>query len=273
MSPERTAARNTMNATDESARPYSPLWRLVSVIVLRPLVHALIRNRWEGQENIPGKGGVLLAPNHLSYLDWAPDGAFFHACGRYPEFLIKASAFRVPGIGKFLRKTGQVPVDRGGRDAVLALNEAGKRLADGAAIVIYPEGTATRDPGLWPMTARTGVARLALATQVPVIPVAHWGTHDILPYGGKRPRMFPRKTVRVVAGPPVDLSQWAGQQNSARALRDATDAIMAQVTALVGQLREEAPPPVPYNPENPAGAVRATPADVRARGSSRQARG
>jgi hypothetical protein len=102
------------------------------------------------------------------------------------------------------------------------------------------------------MAARTGVARLALATGVPVIPVAHWGTQDILPYGEKKPRLLPRKTVHVVAGCPVDLSQWAGQQHSAKALRTATDAIMTQVAELVGQLRGETPPPVPYDPRNPA---------------------
>jgi 1-acyl-sn-glycerol-3-phosphate acyltransferase len=241
-----------MSTTGTTARAYSSSWRLVSVIVLRPLVWALIRNRWDGRENIPRTGGVILAVNHLSYLDWAPDCAFFHACGRYPVFMIKASAFGVTGIGGFLRKAGQLPVHRGSRDAALALSEAEKRLAEGAAVVFYPEGTATRDPARWPMAARTGVARLALATGVPVIPVAHWGTQDILPYGEKKPRLLPRKTVRVVAGRPVDLSPWAGQQHSAKALRTATDAIMAQVTQLVGHLRGEIPPPVPYDPRTPA---------------------
>jgi hypothetical protein len=110
------------------------------------------------------------------------------------------------------------------------------------------------------MVSKTGVARLALATGAPVIPVAHWGTHDILPYGSKKVRLFPRKTVRTVAGPPVDLSQWAGQQTSAKALRAATAAIMGDVTALVAQLRGEQPPAVPYNPslaskQIPAGSM------------------
>jgi 1-acyl-sn-glycerol-3-phosphate acyltransferase len=151
----------------------------------------------------------------------------------------------------FLGKAGQLPVHRGRADAALVLKEAEKRLAAGAAVIFYPEGTATRDPDLWPMTAKTGIARLALVTGVPVIPVAHWGTHEILPYGDKRPKLFPRKTVRTVAGPPVDLSEWAGHHTSAKALRAATDAIMAEVTALVGQLRGETPPKVPYDPGNP----------------------
>ena len=237
--------------TQPTDRPYSPLWRAISVMALVPLLSLLIRNQRQGQENIPRKDGVLLAPNHLSYADWAPDALLLHACGRYPVFMIKASAFTITGIGTLLRKTGQLPVQRGRADAALALSEAEKRLAEGAAVIIYPEGTATRDPALWPMTARTGVARLALATGVPVIPVAHWGTHDILPYGDKKPRLFPRKTVRTVVGRPVDLSPWAGQQDSAKALRAATEAIMTEVTVLVGQLREQVPPAIPYDPRSP----------------------
>jgi 1-acyl-sn-glycerol-3-phosphate acyltransferase len=230
------------------SKSYSPTWRLVSVIVLRPLLHLLIRNKWEGMQNIPKTGGVIFAPNHLSYADWGTDALFVDGAGRYPTFLIKDSAFKVKGIGPFLYKAGQLPVHRGRADAALVLKDAARELADGACVVIYPESTATRDPDLWPMVAKTGVARLALSTGAPVIPVAHWGTQDILPYGSKKVRLFPRKTVRTVAGPPVDLSQWAGQATSARALRAATEAIMAEVAALVGQLRGETPPAVPYDP-------------------------
>ena len=234
---------------------YSPTWRLISVIVLRPLLTLLIRNKLAGRENIPKTGGVIIAPNHLSYADWGTDSFFIYRSGRYPTYLIKASAFEVKGIGWFLRKAGQLPVNRGRADAALVLKEAEKALEAGAAVVIYPESTATRDPDLWPMVAKTGVARLALATGAPVIPVAHWGTQDILPYGSKKVRLFPRKTVRTVAGPPVDLSQWAGQKTSARALRAATAAIMADVTALVAGLRAEEPPAVPYDPSRSSRTV------------------
>jgi len=88
---------------------------------------------------------------------------------------------------------------------------------------------------------------VALSTGAPVIPVAHWGTQDILPYGSKKVRLFPRKTVRTVAGQPVDLSEWAGKANSAKALRAATDAIMGEVTALVAQLRDETPPAAAFD--------------------------
>jgi 1-acyl-sn-glycerol-3-phosphate acyltransferase len=237
---------------------YSRFWRTVSVIVLRPSLHLLIRNRWGGQQNIPKTGAMILAPNHLSYVDWGTDALFCDgAAKRYPVFLIKASAFGIPFIGKFLHKAGQLPVHRGRADAALVLKDAELALARGACVIIYPEATATRDPQLWPMVAKTGVARLALATGVPVIPVAHWGTQDILPYGSKKIRLFRgprRQTVRTIAGPPVDLSAWTGKQNSARALREATAAIMSEITRLVSELRGEEPPAVPFNP-----ATRAVP--------------
>ena len=212
------------------SKSYSPAWRLFTVIVFRPLLHILVRNKWEGQENIPKTGPVIIAPNHMSYADWGTDCLFFYEAGRYPTFLVKASAFKVPFIGKLLYGCGQIPVNRG------------------AAVIIYPEGTATRDPDLWPMVAKTGVARVALATGAPVIPVAHWGTQNVLPYGSKKAKLWPRQTVRTVAGPPVDLSQWAGKATSAKALRAATDAIMADVTALVASLRGEEPPAVTFDP-------------------------
>jgi 1-acyl-sn-glycerol-3-phosphate acyltransferase len=236
-------------------KPYSSAWRLLSVIVLAPLLRLLIRNKWQGQENIPKTGGIILAPNHVSYVDWGTDALFCHGNGRYPTFLIKDSAFKIKFIGYFLRKAGQLPVHRGRADAALVLKEAGKALAEGATVIIYPEATATRDPDLWPMVAKTGVARLALTTGAPVIPVAHWGTYDILPYGSTKVRLFPRKTVRTIAGPPVDLSRWAGQRTSAKALREATDAVMADITGLVAQVRGEQPPAITYDPKARASAA------------------
>ncbi len=230
------------------SKSYSPAWRLFTVILFRPTIHLLVRNKWGGRENIPKQGPVILAPNHMSYLDWGTDSEFFYASGRYPTFMIKASAFKVKFIGKMLYGCGQIPVNRGRSDAAQALKQAEQALAAGAAVIVYPEGTATRDPELWPMAAKTGVARLALATGAPVIPVARWGTQNVLPYGSKKLKWWPRQTVRTVAGPPVDLSEWAGKPASARALRAATDAIMADVTALLATLRDEQPPAIPFDP-------------------------
>src|SRR5258708_22658380 len=120
--------------------------------------------------------------------------------------MIKAAAFEIKFIGMVWGRAGQLPVHRGRADAALVLKQAERALANGAAVVVYPESTATRDPDLWPMVAKTGVARLALTTGAPVIPVAHWGTHDILRYGSKDLKLFPRKTVLTLAGPAVDLA-------------------------------------------------------------------
>jgi 1-acyl-sn-glycerol-3-phosphate acyltransferase len=241
-------------STTTSGRPwgYSKFWRALSVMVLRPLLLLLINNKHEGPSNIPRKGGVILAPNHLSYVDWGTDALFCNMARRYPVFMIKGSMFRVKGIGPFLLKAGQLPVNRGAADAALVLRTAEEALRRGAAVIVYPEATATRDPDLWPMVSKTGVARLALTSGAPVIPIAHWGTQDILPYGSKKvfSGLFvpPRKTVRTIAGTPVDLSAWHGKHTSAKALREATAAIMGEVAVLVGQLRGEEPPAVPFDP-------------------------
>jgi len=257
-------------STTTSGRPwsYSRFWQALSVAVLRPSLHLLINNKHAGRSNIPKKGGVILAPNHLSYVDWGTDALFSRESGRYPIFMIKGSMFRIKGIGPFLLKAGQLPVNRGAADAALVLKAAEQALARGAAVVVYPESTATRDPDLWPMVSKTGVARLALVSGAPVIPIAHWGTQDILPYGSKKvfSGLFlpPRKTVRTIAGPPVDLSAWQGKHTSAKALREATAAIMADVAVLLGQLRGEQPPAVPYDPDPKPPRLTGTPQAQRA---------
>jgi 1-acyl-sn-glycerol-3-phosphate acyltransferase len=228
---------------------YSRGWRLFSVIILRPLLLLLMRYKWQGKENIPTTGGVILAPNHLSYADWPSVAQFSYVYGhRYPVFMIKSAVFGVKVLGPLMYKLGQLPVYRGRGDAGLVLRQAEQALRAGACVVVYPEGTATRDPDLWPMAGKTGAARLALATGAPVIPIAHWGAQDVLPYGSKRPHLFPRKTVRMAAGPPVDLSAYDGQRLSASTLRAATADIMADITALLATIRQETPPAVPYDP-------------------------
>ena len=162
--------------------------------------------------------------------------------------MIKSAVFGVKLIGPLLYKVGQLPVYRGRGDAGLVLKQAEQALSKGACVIVYPEGTASRDPDLWPMVAKTGAARLALTTGAPVIPVAHWGAQEILPYGTKRPHLLPRKTVRMVAGPPVDLSAFEGQRLSASTLREATAAIMADITALLATIRLQTPPAVPWDP-------------------------
>jgi 1-acyl-sn-glycerol-3-phosphate acyltransferase len=228
---------------------YSKGWRQFSRIILHPGLRLLMKNRWQGKENIPKTGGIILAPNHLSYADWCTIAIFSDGYAhRYPVFMIKSPIFEVKVIGPMMYKFGQLPVYRGRGDAGLVLKQAEQALRAGACVIVYPEGTASRDPDLWPMVGRTGAARLALTTGAPVVPVAHWGAQDILPYGSKKPKLFPRKTVRMVAGPPVDLSAYAGQRLSASTLRAATADIMADITALLAKIRQETPPALPWDP-------------------------
>jgi 1-acyl-sn-glycerol-3-phosphate acyltransferase len=227
---------------------YSPAWRNFTKIVLPPSIHSMMRLKWSGQENFPASGGMILAANHLSYMDILALSLYTHSAGRYPVFLAKSTLFDVPVLGPLMRRLGQLPVHRGQVDAALVLRDAERVSMAGACVLFYPEATVTRDPDQWPMVAKTGVARLALSAGIPVVPVAHWGAQRILPYGSYLPRLLPRKTVQVLAGPPVDLSEFEGQPLTSQVLRAATDKIMADVAALLGQLRGEAPPAEPFHP-------------------------
>ncbi len=189
---------------------YSNAWRGVSKVILRPSIRALMKHDWQGQEHIPASGGAIVAANHLSYADVLAVSLFCDQAGRYPTFLAKSGLFKIKVLGPILVRLGQLPVYRGQADAALVLRDAEQGVKDGACVIFYPEATVTRDPDSWPMVAKTGVARLALATGAPVIPVAHWGAQDVLPYGSIRPRVIPRRTVHVLAGPPVDLSEFDG---------------------------------------------------------------
>jgi 1-acyl-sn-glycerol-3-phosphate acyltransferase len=234
--------------SDRGNQDYSPAVRRFTIVALPVPIKSIMKRDWHGHEHIPRSGGVIVAANHLSYADWAAMSLFIHQAGRYPAFLIKSTAFNVKVIGPFLHAAGQFPVNRGATDAALVLNDAERGLAHGECLIIYPEGTATRDPDLWPMVAKTGVARLALTTGVPVIPVAQWGTQDILPYGTKSLHVLPRHTVQMLAGPPVDLSGYEGEPLSRDVLRAATSTIMTDITGLLARLRGGTPPETPYHP-------------------------
>lgn len=230
---------------------YSPAWRRASKIILWPLIQVGMKHDWHGQDNIrniPADQGIILAINHLSYADIFADSLFAYEAGRYPVFLAKSSLFDIKVLGSIIRKLGQLPVYRDQADAALVLKDAEQGIKNGACVIFYPEATVTRDPGQWPMVAKTGAARLALATGAPVIPVAHWGAQRILPYGSFRPHLVPRTTVQVSAGPPVDLSEWKGQPMTTQVLRAATEKIMKDITVLLAGIRGETPPAEPYHP-------------------------
>ncbi|GAA1769366.1 lysophospholipid acyltransferase family protein [Streptomonospora arabica] len=222
--------------------------KAVVAAIVRPVLGAVTKAEWRGQENVPREGGVIIAANHLSMADPLTISHYLYVAGRrWPTFTAKEGVFRIPLVGAVARSTGQIPVKRGSTDAIKALKEAEAALTrDGSSVIFYPEGTCTRDPDLWPMAARTGVARLALSTGAPVVPLAHWGEQHLLRYGTAKLRPFPRKRVQIVAGPPVDLSAYRGKPMTATVLRDATAEIMRRITELQADLRGEVPPAEPY---------------------------
>lgn len=231
-------------------------YRLVAGII-RPILVVLTKRQWRGTEHIPPVGtGVVVAPNHLSHIDPLTFAHFLWDNGRAPRFLGKESVFRVPIVGRIIRECGQIPVYRESRDATNAYRAAVEAVERGECVGVYPEGTITKDPGLWPMSGKTGAARIALSTGCEVIPVAQWGPNELLAPYSARPRLFPRKTMRVTAGPPVDLSDLAGLPVTAQLLETATDRIMDAITAQLAEIRNEVPPAVRFNPRHRIGPPR-----------------
>lgn len=232
------------------SRPSRPsrFWETFAVVIVRPLSWLLVRKDWRHAERLPRSGGVIIATNHLSWTDPVLISHFLYNNGRWPIILAKAAVFRVPLLGHAVRALLAIPVERGSTEAARSLEISERRLRDGGAIMFYPEGTCTRDPELWPMVGKTGAARLALRSGAAVIPVAHWGSQELLPYGEKRPRLFPRKTFKVSVGPPVDLSKYQSLPIAGEVLRDATADIMAAITAQLAELRGEKAPETPFDP-------------------------
>ena len=222
-------------------------WYRFVVVIVKPLLLVFTSRDWRGVDNIPRRGGIIVAANHISIVDPMIIGHFLYDNGRLPRFLAKSTLFTAPVIGRICRGAKQIPVHRGTADAAAALTAAVEALESGECVLIYPEGTATRDPHTWPMVARTGVARLALTSGVPVIPVAQWGAQEILPYPTKRPHLR-RTKVHMLAGPPVDLSRFEGKEQTAEILREATDEVMHRITEQLEQLRKARATSPPYDP-------------------------
>lgn len=220
----------------------------LGVVIVKPSMFALTSRTWLGSEHVPATGGCVIAPNHISHIDPLVAAHFLYDHGRLPRYLAKSSLFKNKALGGFLRSAGQIPVERLSRNAVGAYDAAVQAVRDGECVVVYPEGTLTRDPDLWPMTGKTGAARIGLATGCPVIPVGQWGAHELLPPYASTPDLFPRKHLVVKAGPPVDLSDLLGEQANTDSARIATDRIIDEITTLVAELRQEEPPEQRYDP-------------------------
>jgi 1-acyl-sn-glycerol-3-phosphate acyltransferase len=226
----------------------SGFWFGLAIAVIWPFAMFGTRIGWRGGEHLPRTGGALLAINHVSFSDPIFDVAFTISHGRMPRFLAKSELWDIPVVRSVLGKGGHIPVYRATSRAGDAYRDAIAALERGEIVAFYPEGTYTADPDGWPMRAMNGIGRIALVTGAPVIPVANWGTQDVLPPGTGLPRLLPRRKVTVAAGPPVDLSAWLGGPRTRTALNGATAAIMADVTKLVADIRGETPPEVPFAP-------------------------
>ncbi len=225
-----------------------------SVWTLKPLQQVFVRRDWRGHETIPREGGLIIVANHISMFDPVAMAHFVHDAGRAPRFLAKSSLFDVPVVGAVLSSARQIPVYRKSRDAAKAFSAAVDAVRAGECVVIYPEGTVTRDPGHWPQAGKSGAARIALATGAPVIPVAQWGAQRILPVGAKVPRLLPRHTISMLVGSPVVLDDLRAGPMTAEAMRAANVRIMSAITAQLEQLRgEKAPEQRAPLPEAPTG--------------------
>ena len=231
----------------EKSRP-SIFWALA--VLLLPAFTAAVRLRITDGDKLPREGAVIIAPNHFSEVDPVVMGRVVWRLGRAPRFLAKASLFRLPVVGWLLRRSGQIPVEREGSARGSAPLKAATELVEkGRAVIIYPEGSLTRDPDLWPMRGRTGAARMALTHGIEVIPMAHWGTQRLLPRYGRKLDVFPRKTIDVKVGDPVDLSAFRGKPIDSALLSAATAAIMDAVTRLLEDLRDEKAPAERWDPK------------------------
>lgn len=215
--------------------------------IVRPANMLMMRRDWKGQENLPDTG-MILAVNHISDLDPLYMGHMVYSTGRLPHFLAKKELFELPAVGKLITSMKQIPVDRAGR-SIDSLKMAEEVLARDGVIIIYPEGTTTKDPDMWPQIGRLGMIRLALTTGAPVIPVGQWGVHETLPKGDKLPKLFPRRTSAIRVGTESDL-EWLRTMGKPgqRDLTDATEQVMSEITDLMAPLREGTPPETRYNP-------------------------
>lgn len=219
-----------------------------SALVVKPTFRLTTRRTWIDGEKIPAEGGCILVLNHISHVDPLVVAHLLYNHGRLPRYLAKSGLFKNKAMAKFFRAAGQIPVERMSRNAAGAFGAAVDAVNDGECVVVYVEGTLTRDPDLWPMVGKSGAARIALATGAPVIPIGQWGAHELLAPYTKVPHVFPRPHLQLKVGDPVDLSDLVGKEKQTPAINEATTRIMDAIVALVEELRGEKAPPDRFDP-------------------------
>ena len=227
-------------------RTPSVFWLLASVVL--PILNLSAKYRFHNPEKLPDTGAYVLAPNHYSEIDPIIVAVGAYKLGRLPRFLAKASLFHVPIVGAAMRSSGQIPVERSGHNGHQAVKAAEELVEKGRLVIVYPEGSLTRDPDLWPMRGKTGAVRIALERGIPVIPCAHWGTQAIMPRYSKKITLFRRKPVDLIFGDPVDLDRFRGRGLEPALLAEATDVVMAAISELLAELRGEPAPAERWNP-------------------------
>ena len=218
-------------------------WIWLAVVLVKPINAVFFKRRWRGREHVPPTGGVVLVANHVSQADWLTLAEFVWDSGRIPRVPDQGQPVPDQGGAQPAARRQPDPGQPGYRRRPQLAEEAHAALARGEVVCIYPEGTVTRDPGFWPMQARTGVARLALATDAPIVPVASWGPQHAVDVEHKKVRPLPRHEIWCVAGPPVDLSAYRGRPLTADLLREVTDVIMGAVRDQLAEVRGETAPP------------------------------
>jgi len=212
-------------------------WGFVMAVLYVPF-SVLVKIRYRNLDRLPQSGPAIVVVNHVSHVDpflvakMVLDGA------RRPRFLAKDAIFDVPVVGAAMRGMGHIPVKRGTTDAIESLAAAVEALRRGGMIVLHPEGTVTRDPDGWPMTGKTGAARLAmLAPDVPVVPVAQWGVQEQIDLYRKKVRLIPRPKHTLSVGAPIDLSQFRDREPNGKTLHEVTYVIMRRLRDDVAELR------------------------------------
>ncbi|MDQ3940377.1 MAG: 1-acyl-sn-glycerol-3-phosphate acyltransferase [Actinomycetota bacterium] len=205
--------------------------------ILKPWLATWFRWNIEGIENIPRRGGALIAFNHIAYLDPLAAAYVIDKAGRIPRFLAKQELFDDRKIGWVLKGAKQIPVHRGTADAPMALDAAFDALERGELIVIFPEGTITDDPDLNPMRGKTGISRLALQSGAPVIPCGLWGTANIWPKGYAK-RWRPRQDICVRVGEPLTFR---GDASSRSEWERVAAEVMERIAVLVASVRPAVP--------------------------------
>lgn len=231
-------------------RTPTPVTYRVAAGILRAGMRIVARYEASGLEHVPTEGGFIITPNHVSHIDPFPWAHVLYNLGHRPVFLAKSTLFDTLVVGWVLRHAKQVRVDRETGRAGQALVHAVRALDAGECVVVYPEGSLTRDPDLWPMRGKTGAARLAFQSGAPVIPVAQWGPQELLPRYAKviRPSCR-RRLMHIRFGPPVDLSDLRDRPTTAKEVATATDRIMEAITHELEQLRGERAPTERFDPK------------------------